>query len=169
MNKEIARLDATHQKLLDLIQPIDDERFRQRPAPDQWSIAEIVHHLCMVEQRVLEELERSLAKPAVHVGLLQRLMPVRLLVGSRVVRVKAPKTVEPLDAPSKAEAISNYEQVRRTLKEFGATHGRERMQQLGIKHPFLGTFDGIGAISFVGHHETRHIKQIKETIRKIGS
>jgi hypothetical protein len=169
MKKEIARLDATHQKLLDLIQPIDDERFRQRPAPDQWSIAEIVHHLCMVEQRVLEELERSLERPAVHVGLLQRLIPVRLLVGRRVVRVKAPKTVEPLDAPSKEEVIANYEQVRRTLKEFSATHGRQRLQQIGIKHPFLGQFDGVGAISFVGHHETRHIKQIKETIKKIGA
>ncbi|HVG31872.1 MAG TPA: DinB family protein [Pyrinomonadaceae bacterium] len=169
MKNEIARLDATHQKLLDLIQPIDDERFRQRPAPDQWSIAEIVHHLCMVEQRVLEELERSLERPAVHVGLLQRLIPVRLLVGRRVVRVKAPKTVEPLDAPSKEEVIANYEQVRRTLKEFSATHGRQRLQQIGIKHPFLGQFDGVGAISFVGHHETRHIKQIKETIKKIGA
>jgi hypothetical protein len=169
MKKELAQLDATHQKLLDLISPIDDERFQQRPTPDQWSIAEIVHHLCMVEQRVLEELERSLEKPAVHVGLLQRLIPVRLLVGRRVVRVKAPKTVEPLDAPSKADAISNYDRVRRTLKEFSATHGRERLQKIGIKHPFLGTFDGIGAISFVCHHETRHIRQIKETIKKIGN
>ena len=169
MKKELARLDSTHQKLLDLILPIDDERFGQRPAPDQWSIAEIVHHLCMVEQRVLEELERSLEKPAVHVGLLQRLIPVRLLVERRVVRVKAPKTVEPLDSPSKEEVIANYEQVRRTLKEFSATHGRERLQQIGIKHPFLGQFDGVGAISFVGHHETRHIRQIKETIKKIGA
>jgi hypothetical protein len=169
MEKEIAKLDSTHQRLLDLIAPVDDERFKQRPAPNHWSIAEIVHHLCMVERRVLEELERSLDKPAVHVGLLQRLIPVRLLVGSRVVRVKAPKAVEPLDAPSKEEVIANYENVRRTLKEFSATHGRERMQQLGIKHPFLGTFDGLGAISFVGLHELRHFKQIKEAIRKLGN
>lgn len=169
MKKEIAQLDTTHQKLLDLIEPIEDEDFGRRPSPDRWSLAEIVHHLCMVEQRVLEELERSLERPAVHVGLLQRLIPVRLLVGRRVVRVKAPKTVEPLDAPSKAEAIANYEKVRRTLKEFTAMHGRERLQKIGIKHPFLGQFDGIGAISFVGHHETRHIRQIKETIRKISN
>jgi hypothetical protein len=168
MQKELAQLDSIHQRLLDLIRSIDEERFRQRPAPDRWSIAEIVHHLCMVEQRVLEQLEASLAQPAVHVGLLQRLIPVSLLVGSRVVRVKAPKAVEPLDAPSKAEAIANFEEVRRTLREFTATHGRERLQQLGLKHPFLGTFDGVGAVLYVGHHERRHFKQLKETIRKLG-
>jgi hypothetical protein len=94
-------------------------------------------------------------------------MPVGLLVGRRVVRVKAPKTVEPLDPPSKEETLANYESVRRSLKEFSNSHGQERMRQLGLRHPFLGTFDGVGAISFVGHHEMRHYRQIKETIKKL--
>jgi hypothetical protein len=148
---------------------IDEERFKRRPSAEEWSIAEIVHHLCLVEQRVIKGLEAELQEPPVRVRLLQRLMPVSLLVGSRVVRVKAPKTVVPLDPPSKAEVIANYESVRSRLKEFSAAHGPERMKQLAMKHPFLGTFDGVTAIAFVGHHERRHFKQIKETIKKIGS
>lgn len=169
MEKVFARLDSTHRKLMDTIKPIDDERFAHRPSPDEWSIAEIVHHLFLVEQRVLKGLEGELSNPPVRVRLLQRLMPVSFLVGSRVVRVKAPKTVEPQDPPSKDEVIANYESVRRSLKEFSAAHGRERMKQLAMKHPFLGTFDGVTAIAFVGHHERRHFKQIKETLKKIGS
>jgi uncharacterized damage-inducible protein DinB len=169
MEKAIAELDSIHGKLLDTITPLTDERFARRPSPDQWSIAEIVHHLCLVEQRVIVELEGALEKPPVHVGLLQKLVPVSLLVGRRMVRVKAPRTVEPLNPPSKEEVIANYENVRRSLKEFSAQHGQERIQQLGMKHPFLGTFDGISAISFVGHHEMRHYRQIKETIKKLGN
>ena len=168
MEKVYAELDSTHQRLIDAITPIDDERFALRPSPDEWSVAEIVHHLCIVERRVMNELEGALSKPPVRMGLLQKLMPVRLLVGSRVVRVKAPRSAEPADVPSKQEVIANYNDVRRTLKEFGQRHGRERLQQLSMKHPFLGIFDGVRAISFVGHHELRHYKQIKETIRKIG-
>ncbi|HEV2912536.1 MAG TPA: DinB family protein [Pyrinomonadaceae bacterium] len=167
MEKEFARLDSTHRKLLDLIEPVDDERFARRPSPNEWSIAEIVHHLCMVEQRVIDELERALAAPPFRMGLLQRLMPVGFLVGSRVVRVKAPRAVEPLDAPSKEEAIANYQSVRARLKEFSARLGRGRLEQLAMKHPFLGKFDGVRAVEFAGHHERRHCKQIKETIRKI--
>ncbi len=169
MEKVIARLDSTHRKLIETIKPIDDERFKRRPSPDEWSIAEIVHHLCLVEQRVLKGLEAELSNPPVRVRLLQRLMPVSLLVGSRVVRVKAPKGLEPLNPPSKAEVIANYDSARRSLKEFSAAHGREGMKQLAMKHPFLGVFDGVTAIAFVGHHERRHIKQIKETLKKIGS
>jgi hypothetical protein len=121
-----------------------------------------------VERAVVKELEGALEKPPVRVGLLQKLMPVGLLVGRRLVRVKAPKRVEPLNPPAKAETIANYEGVRRRLKEFTARLGQERLRQLGLKHPFLGTFDGVGAISFVGHHEMRHFRQIKETLKKLG-
>jgi DinB superfamily len=169
MEKVFAQLDSTHQKLLQTIMPIDEDRFKRRPAPEQWSIAEIMHHLCLVEQRVIKGLEAELSEPPVRVRLLQRLMPVGLLVGSRVKRVKAPKTVEPHDPPSKEEVIANYENVRSRLKEFSAAHGHDRMKQLAMKHPFLGTFDGVTAIAFVGHHERRHFKQIKETIRKLGN
>ncbi|HEX8144836.1 MAG TPA: DinB family protein [Pyrinomonadaceae bacterium] len=168
MKKEIAKLDANHQKLIATIEPLTDEHFTRRPSADEWSIAEIVHHLCLVERRVLGELEGALDKAPVRVGLLQKLMPVGLLVGRRIVRVKAPKGVEPLDPPSKAETIANYQEVRRSLKEFSARHGQERLRQLGLKHPFLGTFDGVGAIAFVGHHEMRHFRQIKEIIKKLG-
>ena len=169
MEKVFAKLDATHRRLMEMITPVDEERFKRRPSPAEWSIAEIVHHLFLVEQRVLKGLEEELSNPPVRVRLLQRLMPVSLLVGSRVVRVKAPKTVEPQDPPPKEEIIANYESVRRSLKEFSTAHGPERMKQLAMKHPFLGTFDGVTAIAFVGHHERRHFKQIKETIKKIGS
>ncbi len=169
MEKVFAKLDATHRRLMETITPIDDERFKRRPSSTEWSIAEIIHHLCLVEQRVLKGLEAELSSPPVRVRLLQRVMPVSLLVGSRVIRVKAPKPVEPLDPPSKEEVIANYENVRRSLKEFSTAHGPARMKQLAMKHPFLGTFDGVTAIAFVGHHERRHFKQIKETLKKIGS
>ena len=72
-----------------------------------------------------------------------------------------------LNAPPKEDAIDNYRRTRATLREFGITHGRPRLQQLTMKHPFLGNLDGVGAVSFVGYHERRHYKQILEIIKKI--
>jgi hypothetical protein len=168
MEKVISQLDATHERLMEAIATLTDERFARRPSPNEWSVAEIVHHLCLVERRVIGELESALSKPPVRVGLLQRLMPIGLIVGRRVVRVKAPKMVEPLNPPSKEDTIANYRSVRASLKEFSARHGRERLQQLAMRHPFLGTFDGLGAFRFVSHHEMRHYRQIKGVLKKLG-
>jgi DinB superfamily len=169
MEKAIAELDAVHQSLLETIEPLTPERFSERPSPDRWSVAEIVHHLYLVERSVLGQFEGALSKPPVKVGLIQRLLPVGLLVGRRVVRVKAPKGVEPLNPPSKEETIANFNQVRESLKEFSARHGDERLQQLGIKHPIFGTFDAVSALRFVSLHELRHFRQIREVMKRIGN
>ena len=42
-------------------------------------------------------------------------------------------------------------------------------KQMVFKHPFLGEIDGIATVSFVGYHELRHYKQIREVIKKLGS
>jgi len=36
-----------------------------------------------------------------------------------------------------------------------------------FKHPFLGEIDGTATISFIGYHELRHYKQIREVIKKL--
>ena len=167
MKNVIAKLDSLHQRLLDAVTPLDPQKFARRPSETEWSVAEVVHHLNLVEQSVLQELERRLTGPPQKAGLRQRFMPLRFLVGSRFFRVKAPERVVPLDPPAKEAVIENYNRTRAALKEFGLRHGAARLRQLGIKHPFLGNFDGVRAISFVGYHELRHYKQIQEIIKKI--
>jgi DinB superfamily len=167
MNKTLCRLDAIHAKLLDTIAPIEDSTFSRSPANKEWSIAQIVHHLYLVEERVIKELESELAGPPRKIGLLRKLVPTSI-VASRLVRVKAPRSVNPLSPPGRAEVIANYDAARSRLKELCATHGRNRLKQVVFKHPFLGEIDGAATISFIGYHELRHYKQIREVIRKLG-
>lgn len=168
MKRVLRRLDSAHQKLTDAIAPLDATLFSQRPAKDEWSVAEIVHHLCLVEERVIKDLEKSLAGEPQQISFLKRLVPTAI-VSSRLLRVKAPKAVNPFEAPEKETAIRNFNSARNNLKEFCATHGKNRLRQIVFKHPFLGDIDGVAAISFVGYHEQRHHKQIRETLKKINA
>ncbi len=43
----------------------------------------------------------------------------------------------------------------------------DRLKQVVFKHPFLGEIDGTATISFIGYHELRHYKQIREVIKKL--
>src|SRR6185295_20330022 len=103
-------------------------------------------HLCLVEHAVTGELEKALAGPPRRLGFLRRLMPVSI-VAVRLVRVKAPRAMNPLDSPPKAEVIANYNAARQKLKELCASHGRNRLKQIVFKHPFLGDIDGMATIS----------------------
>jgi len=161
-------MDEVHSRLLSAVEPVNAEAFSRRPSEEAWSLAEILHHLSIVEQNVLKALQKEIKAPPRRVGLRGRLMPIRLLVGTRFVRVKAPKFVEPTGAPAKTEAITNFNSVREELKDFAQQHGLERLENLVFKHPVLGPISGVGALSFVSNHERRHSKQIQETIKKLG-
>ena len=166
MHRTLTRLDSIHGKLLSLISEIDDERFRRRPTDNEWSVAEVVHHLSLVEQYVVNSLEHSLAQPPQRLFLLRRLVPTRI-VAWRLLRVKAPKSVQPLDPPAKEQLIENFNGTRARLKALCVEHKRTRLRQVVFKHPFLGPIDGTATVSFVGYHELRHYKQIREVLKKI--
>ncbi|PWT79439.1 MAG: hypothetical protein C5B44_06840 [Acidobacteria bacterium] len=166
VDRIIKRLDAVHEKLLADVLPIDADRFRRRPSENEWSVAEIIYHLNLVEERVIKDLERGLAGEPCKPGLLTRLIPTSI-VGIRLLRVKAPKGVLPTNPPEKEIAINKFQSTRRRLKDLCAQHGAERLRNVVFNHPFLGKLSGSAAVSFVGYHELRHYKQIKEVLREI--
>ena len=168
MKKTLKRLDAVHEKLLSAVSSLDPNVYSERPAEGQWSVAEIVHHLCLVEDRVTKELEAAIAREPRRVGVFRRLIPTSI-VSLRAIRVKAPKAMNPLDAPARDVAIENFGRIRSSLKTLCATHGEERFRNLVFKHPFLGEIDGVATVSFVGYHERRHYKQMREALRKLAA
>ena len=166
MKKVLQRLDSVHQQLIAAVAPLDPELYALRPSAGEWSVAEVVHHLCLVEDRVIKELEGAMTRPPRRVGLFRRLIPTSI-VSVRLIRVKAPKAMNPLDAPAKDRAIEIFARTRNNLKALCATHGRDRLRNLIFKHPFLGEIDGVATVSFLGYHEQRHYKQIREVLKKI--
>jgi hypothetical protein len=162
----MARLDAAHEILIGAISPLESELFSKRPSESEWSVGEIVHHLCLVEERVIEELEKALTHEPRRPSVIRRLVPTSI-VASRLIKVKAPRAVNPVGSPPKAVAISNLNKVRQRFKELCLTHGRQRLKQAIFKHPFLGEIDGLATVSFIGYHEQRHCKQIREVLSKL--
>ena len=167
MKRILRRLDRVHEKLNATIADLEDDLFQKEPAGGGWSIAQIVQHLCLVEERVIKDLEKAINLPANRVGLMRRLIPTSI-VASRLVRVKAPKAVNPAAAaPEKELVTENFNLARARLKKICADHGQKGLREITFNHPFLGKIDGVATVSFVGYHERRHYKQIREVLRKV--
>lgn len=168
MNRSLKRLDVVHQKLLDTVQPLDSERFRQRPSDSEWSVAEILQHLYLVEERVIKDLTGAMAAEPGHVSFFKRLIPTSI-VAWRVRKFQAPKAVNPVDVPEKDAVLTNYNGARESLKNLCNSHSAARFRTLVFNHPFLGRIDGAATVDFVAYHELRHLKQIREVLKKLGA
>jgi hypothetical protein len=157
------------------VAPLDESVFAQSPAAGSWCVAQIIQHLALVEDRVIKDLEKEVSRPPRKVSFVRRFMPTSI-VSSRLLRVKAPQAVNPEtnggsteanELPGKAVAIANYNRARNDLKTLCAAQGADRLRQIVFKHPFLGEIDGVATVSFVGYHEHRHYKQIREVLKTL--
>ncbi|HKO60639.1 MAG TPA: DinB family protein [Pyrinomonadaceae bacterium] len=168
MNRSLQRLDDVHQKLLDTVTPLDSELFMQRPSDREWSVGEIVQHLYLVEDRVIKDLKRAIDSEPGRVSFVKKLIPT-YIVSLRVRKFQSPKAVKPVDVPAKDQVLTNYNVARQSLKELCRSQSRERFKTLVFNHPFLGPIDGTMTVSFVGYHELRHLKQIREVLKKLSA
>ena len=166
MKGTLKRLDTVHEKLSVAVRNTSPNLYSKRPAENEWSIAEVVQHLCLVEERITEALEKSLERGSPKVGLLKKLIPMRI-VALRFKKLTAPKMVTPSDPPAMDENLENFDRARGRLKQFCAECGPERLKAMSVKHPFLGDIDGVAAVSMLNFHEERHYKQIREILRKL--
>jgi uncharacterized damage-inducible protein DinB len=167
MERVIKRLDSIHARVLEAIAPLAPATYNRRPQENEWSVADIINHLFLVEERVIKDLEKALAREPKRLGLLRRMVPTSV-VAVRLVRVKAPKAVQPELNSERRVTVNEFNLTRQKLKELCATHGKERLRQTAFKHPFLGEITGVATVSFVAYHEQRHYKQIREVLKKLG-
>lgn len=166
MKGTLKRLDTVHEKLSVAVRTTNPSLYYKRPSENAWSIAEVVQHLCLVEQAILKALNKSLENGPAKVGFLKKMIPMRL-VSLRFMKLKAPKIVTPKDPPAMDELLTDYDQVRGRLKQLCAEYGSDRLKAVSIKHPFLGDIDGVAAVSMINFHEERHYKQIREILKKL--
>jgi len=169
LKNTLKRLDSVHGKLTTAVSAVDPALLSRRPAENQWSVAEVVEHLCLVEGAVMNYLKSRLDQPPGKVSPLKKLLPMRI-VSLRVKRLEAPKIVRPsADLPPMADLLKKFDALRADTKEVCNTAGRKRLSQICFKHPFFGDMDGAAAVSMIAFHEQRHLKQIREILKKLNN
>lgn len=169
MKTTLKRLDRIHQQLATTVSSADHKSLSTRPAENEWSVAEVVEHLCLVEGAVMGFVKSKLDEPPVKVSFLKKLLPMRI-VSLRVKRLQAPKRVEPSrNLPPMEELVKRYDTIRAGTKDVCIKEGRERLSGVCFKHPYFGDMDGAAAVSMLAFHEQRHLKQIRDILKKLSA
>lgn len=137
----------------------------RRPAPDRWSVAEIVEHLAITEARITRMVSTGVqttnpGPDPESTPILPTLDVARLL--DRSVKRIAKGGMEPTGKLTEAEAWSALERSRDELLAAVAVLDGLAIGAFRAPHPALGELDGYQWLAFIGAHEARHARQIRE-------
>jgi hypothetical protein len=160
----VEHLNATRAALLATAGRIPEGRWKESPRPGAWSAGEVVAHLTMVEERVIEGAAKVVRAAPVPVPLWKRAhLPVPLAEW-RGFRVKTPIPLDPTFVAERQSMLARLGQVReRTIGFIETNRGRD----LGVyrfPHPFFGSLNVYDWMQMIAYHDARHTKQIREII-----
>jgi hypothetical protein len=142
------------------------ERRTARPTPERWSPAEVVHHVVIVERRVVQRLgdlvEQARALPPERDT--SPVLPTRATLGAtdRSRRFVTSGAAEPRETDP-TRLWDDFAETRRALKDVIARGNGLALGEVSAPHPALGELNGYEWIAFAGAHAARHAAQIRET------
>ena len=138
-----------------------------RPAPDRWSVAEVLEHLGRVEEGLTRLLSLRLAEQATALApevetssVMSRIEHARII--DRRYRVTAGERVLPRGEIDSPTALASLERARVKLRELVLQYDGVAITAVTHPHPLLGVIDAYQWLIFIGSHEARHADQIHE-------
>lgn len=159
-------------RLKDVVGSLPDETATALPEGENWTVAQIVEHISMVDEGAMRICARLLRKAQeagrTHDGKVV-ITENFLQKGSEIARMKvqAPDIVQPTGTKSISDSLAkldeNSEQLENLRELFKSVDGTE----LKFPHPFFGDISAQEWLSLKGGHEMRHIKQIEKVLAKI--
>jgi hypothetical protein len=164
----LAHLDAHRAALAAAVATLPAARRTHRPAPNRWSVAEVLEHLGIVEGGITQLLQAQVAAArAGGLGAERDTSPVVPTVPvDRLLDRSAPLTASARSQPTgslDAEAAWTALVDRRlALRELVLAADGLALSEVIVPHPILGPLNVYQWLVFIGAHERRHADQIQE-------
>ncbi|MFB7155652.1 DinB family protein [Lysinibacillus sp. NPDC056232] len=153
-------LCETRNNLVEEIKVLSNTQFNAKPDANNWSIAQICHHLILVEESTVKVIAWGIKQ----VDNKQTERKNFDIIVDRTKKFTAPKIVEPAeDFFTVQQIIELLEDSRKKLTTYLDTiEDKSLLAEKSVKHPVLGELPLDQWVEQIYFHEQRHIGQIKE-------
>jgi len=142
-------------------------QWNTKPKPDEWSAAELVAHLVMVERTIIGSADRITQKTPKAIPFLRRFHFPMWMVESRIIRRKSPIPLDPSLLNTKEEMLGELRAARERTLAFLAETSKRDLSAYCWPHPFLGMLNGYEWFEMMASHEIRHTKQMREIAARL--
>jgi DinB family protein len=162
-DKALQYLETTKKNVLEATKGLSEEQWSFKPAPDRWSVAQVMEHIAASEDFIREMLkEKVMMAPAGDAGrdVKKTDDSVLAMVPDRTHKAQAPEPLVPTNRFGSPESsIKHFVETRATTEEFLKTTTGLRDHVMDSP---LGKLDGYEFVLFIAAHSERHTKQINE-------
>lgn len=167
----VEELEASRDRLLSVLEGLTEERWRRRPSPGRWSVADCAEHITAAEVPI----SRVLAGPSVvepseedRREIRKKDDLVRRLIRDRSRRDEAPERILPKGRFTTREETMRVFEERRGANLIYVRETADPLRDRFAPHPFLGVIDGYQWMLFLAAHTDRHVAQIEQVLSELG-
>ncbi len=162
--KALKYLESTRQGVVDATKGLSQAQWTFKPAPDRWSVAEVMEHIAAAEDylrgMVIEKVMVASARPAGDDVVAIDEMVVKM-IPDRSHKAQAPDPLKPTNRfGSPDEALKHFLDARTTTEDF--LQKTPDLRQHAIDSPIGKRLDAYEWILFISAHSERHTKQMLE-------
>jgi hypothetical protein len=158
----LEQLRNNRERIAALVEPLSPEQWNFKPAPDRWSIHEVLEHVVVVENRVLGIIQQktegqaeSYKRSAVEDEMLLAAVP------NRETRRQAPEIAHPTGQWPGRQVAEEFEKCRTRTCDFAAWNQKD-LRQYFHTHGAFGELDCHQLMMLLSLHGERHARQIEE-------
>ncbi|MBP7586851.1 MAG: DinB family protein [Thermoanaerobaculia bacterium] len=153
-------------ELEELVASTPEDLWAQKPAPERWSVSEVVEHLGAAEGLLFGMLQQALAAPASSDwALVEGGMSTEGFLGmlqDRSKKFQAPEPIQPKGGLSRADALAKFAGARAVSAEFVRRTTAPVKKHL-VDGP-AGKMTAHQMLVLLGGHNLRHNAQIREAL-----
>lgn len=157
-------LASTKQGVVDATAGLSEAQWNFKPAPDKWSIAQVVEHIAAAEDFLMGMVTAQVMKapprpPGDDVKAIDDMVVAK--VPDRSHKAQAPEPLKPTNRFGSPQAsLKHFTEARAQTEDFVKTHND--LREHAIDSPMGKKLDGYEWVLFVAGHSERHTKQINE-------
>ena len=162
-DRALQYLETTKKNVLEATKGLSEEQWNFKPAPDRWSVAQVMEHIAAAEDFLRDVTkEKVMAGPAGEPGrdVKKTDEAVLTMVPDRSHKAQAPEPLVPSNRFASPDgSVKHFVESRLATEDFlKSTAG---LRDHVMDSP-LGKLDGYEFVLFIAAHSERHTKQINE-------
>jgi len=164
LDPTLAFLGKSRVRFLATAEQIPDSRWREAPADGCWSASEVVAHVATIEEAIIGGCRKALqTKPHPLLALKKIHLPfVLTLWRGRKIRTTIATPSERIgDRATSYRAIA---EARDRSLAFIEEHRQRDLSAYRFPHPIFGSLNLYDWYRFIGYHELRQRKQLRELV-----
>lgn len=160
--EKFQNLTQKRSQLFQQLDELSDEILCYKAGPDKWSIVEVIEHLVIAEEDLLQQLSSNIPvstlDPASKTPDRHRMV---IQVMEQDIEVDVPdKRAEPQGRLTLAELINQWDDIRQKLPGLLAEISAENKNNPVYQHPYGGPLEIIDALQFIEVHFDNHMRHI---------